>query len=458
MNMNEKIQKNVALLLGDPKKAIIKLSIPIMIGSIVQTLYNFVDGIWVSGVGPDSLAAVGLFMPFMLILSALAMGIGVGGSSAISRAIGAKNRSRAGNIAEHTLLMGIVIGTAVGFSMLPFLDTIFRTMGASPHIAALATSYGTIIILGSPLMFLSSLGNAILRGEGDTKRAMYLMLISSVLNMILDPIFIFSFGMGVVGAAVATVISIALSASVITYWLAIKKDTYVQLRLRYFRKNWGIMKEILVVGVPSSLAQISMSFTMILLNTIVIMAGGDYGMAVFSGGWRIVMLAIVPLMGIAAAVTSVSGATYGAKNIKNLKIAYYYAIKLGTAIGAITGALIWIFAPQLTFLFTYSESSSHLASGIIQFLRYIVFYFPAVASGMLTSSMFRGIGKGTYSLLQNILRTLVMQVLFTYIFGIVLGYGLPGIWVGMVVANIAASVVALVWGKYVIAQLKKQLS
>ena len=446
--------KNVKLLLGDPKKAIVKLAIPIMIGGMVQTLYNFVDGIWVSGLGADSLAAVGIFMPFMMILSSIAMGIGVGGSSAISRAIGAKDRKRASNVAEHTLITGTLIGSIIAFSLLPFLRGIFTGMGAGENVVNLAYAYGSVIIIGSPLIFLSNLGGAILRGEGDTKRAMYLMLVSAVLNMILDPIFIFVLGMGVVGAAVATMISIGINAVIILHWLIIKKDSYVQLNLRYFRRDWGIMKEIFSVGLPSSLAQISMSLTMIVLNTIVLLAGGDQGMAIFSGGWRIVMLAIVPMMGIAAAVTTVTGAAYGAKNAEKLRISYLYAVKLGTAIGAITGALIWVFAPQLTYLFTYSESSAPLAPGIIEFLRYIVFYFPAVASGMLTSSMFRGIGKGMYSLAQNIMRTLVMQILFTYVLGIALGLGLTGIWTGIVIANITASIIGITWGMHVVKKLQ----
>ena len=452
--MNDKINKNVKMLLGDPKKAILKLAIPIIIGGAVQTLYNFVDGIWVSGLGQDSLAAVGIFMPFMLILSALAMGIGVGGSSAISRAIGAKDRKRAGNIGDHTIIVGVLIGTIAGFSIFPFLNYIFLTMGASPTTAMLATQYGQIIILGSPFLFLSSLGNAILRGEGDTKRAMYVMIISSILNIILDPIFIYTLNMGVVGAAIATVISIILSATVIMYWLIVKKDTYVQLRLRYFKMKKDIIMEIFKVGLPSSLSQISMSFTMIVLNTIVIMAGGDYGMAVFSGGWRIVMLAIVPLMGFAAAVTAVTGAAYGAKNIENLKTGYYYAIKIGTLVGLITGVIIGVFAPQFTYLFTYSSNSAHLAPGIIEFLRYIVLYFPGVASGMLTSSMFRGIGKGNYSLAQTILRTLVLQILFAYFMGIYLNLGLPGIWIGIVAANWTASIFAFFWGRWVIKKIE----
>ena len=248
--MNEKINKNIEILLGDPKKAIVKLAIPIIIGGAVQTLYNFVDGIWVSGLGEDSLAAVGLFMPFMMILSALAMGIGVGGSSAISRAIGAKDRSRAGNIGDHTIIIGVLIGTIAGFSIFPFLNQIFLSMGASPNTSDLATAYGEVIILASPFIFLSNLGSAILRGEGDTKRAMYVMVLSAILNMILDPIFIYTLNMGVIGAAVATVISIILSASVIMYWLIVKRDTYVQLRLRYFKVKKDIVMEIFKVGFP----------------------------------------------------------------------------------------------------------------------------------------------------------------------------------------------------------------
>ncbi len=452
--MNEKINKNVKMLLGDPKKAILKLAIPIIIGGMVQTLYNFVDGIWVSGLGEDSLAAVGIFMPFMMILSALAMGIGVGGSSAISRAIGARDRKRAGNIGDHTIIVGVLIGVIAGFSIFPFLNSIFLSMGASSNTANLATQYGQIIILGSPFIFLSSLGSAILRGEGDTKRAMYVMIISSILNMVLDPIFIYSLNMGVVGAAIATVISIILSASVIMYWLIVKKDTYVQLRLRYFKMKKDIILEIFKVGLPSSLAQISMSFTMIILNTIVIMAGGDYGMAIFSGGWRIVMLAIVPLMGFAAAVTAVTGAAYGAKNIENLRMGYYYAVKIGTVVGLLTGVIIGVFAPQFTYLFTYSKSSSHLAPGIINFLHFIVLYFPGVASGMLTSSMFRGIGKGTYSLALTILRTLILQIIFAYFIGIYFDLGLQGVWIGIVLANWTASLLAYFWGRAVVKRLE----
>ena len=446
---------HVKLLLGDPKKAIVKLSIPVMIGGLVQTLYVFVDGIWVAGLGGDALAAVGLFMPFMMILTALAMGFGVGGSSAVSRAVGARDRKRAGNIGDHTIIIGTIIGTITGLLLLPFLNNIFILMGASAKTSELAVAYGEVIIVSSPLIFLSNLGRALLRGEGDTKRVMYVMLISSIINIILDPIFIYSFGMGVVGAAIATAISITFSTVILMYWLVIKRDTYIQLHLKYFKMDWDILKEIFEVGLPSSAAQVSISITIIILNTLVLMVGKDYGMAVFSGGWRIVMVAIVPLMGLSTAITSVTGAAYGAKDIKKLKTGYLYSVKVGTTIGLVIGIIVGLFAPQLAFLFTYSKESANLAPGIIQFLRYIVLLFPGIAAGMLTSSMFRGIRKGIYSLIQTLLRTIILQVLFAYLFGIVLNLGLDGIWIGLVIANWTASIIAFLWGRDVIRKIQK---
>lgn len=184
-----------------------------------------------------------------------------------------KYRKKAGDIAGHTTIAGIVIGVVVAFSIFPLLEKIFLIMGATSTIASIAADYGRIIIFGSPFIFLSFLGSAILRGEGDAKRAMYIMIISAIINIFLDPIFIYYFNLGVNGAAIATVISILFSAVVIIYWLLLKKDAYVQFSIRHFVHNWEIIKEIFRVGIPSSLAQISISLTMMLINTMVIMAG-----------------------------------------------------------------------------------------------------------------------------------------------------------------------------------------
>ena len=239
-----KFTSGVKALLGDPKRAIIKMSVPMMIGMAAQTAYNLADAIWVSGLGADSLAAVGLFFPFIFLFMAISNGVGIGGSSAISRKIGAGDKKSADKIAMQTISLGIVSAIATAAIFLPLLKIIFIMMGAG-KVAPLALSYGRILLIGSVLLFYSSICNAILRGEGDTKRAMYAMLTSSILNIVLDPIFIYVFKLGVAGAAWATLTSILFTSILFTYWLFFKKDTYVTFHLKDIKFSSKVINEIL---------------------------------------------------------------------------------------------------------------------------------------------------------------------------------------------------------------------
>ena len=414
-----------------------------MIGGLVNMLYNFVDGIWVSGLGASRLAAVGLFFPFMIIISALANGIGMGGSSAIARAIGKRNKKLANNLAEHTLIIGIIFGIIVGYSIYPFLKDIFLLMGATEKVSNLTTLYGEIILLASPLIFISSMGIAILRGEGDTKRAMYIMVAGAIVNIILDPIFIYILNLGIMGAAIATVLSITITASAVIFWLLYKKNTYVQLKLKYFKFKSRMIKEIFKVGIPSSITQMSASFSMIILNAIILTVGGTNGMATFSAGWRVIMLGIVPIRGISLAGVSVFGTAFGEKNLKKLKEGYKYAIKYSTLIGLFICITIFVFAPQLAYLFTYSKNSQYLSRGIITLLRFLSIYFIAFPFGMMTASFFRGIGWGMHSLVITLTRSLFLQPIIAYILAIVIG--INGIWIGIDIAVIILGLFSILW-------------
>ena len=434
-------------LLGDPKKAILKMSFPMMIGMLSQSLYNLVDGIWVAGLGADSLAAVGLFFPFFWIVMALGSGIGVGGSSAISRRIGEKNKKDASNIAIHTLLIGIMIALLISLPIFPFLSKIFSSMVRNKNVAMMATNYAKILVGGAVILIFSNIGGAILRGEGDAKRAMYAMLLGSGLNIILDPLFIYTFKMGIVGAAWATLTSIVVTSFLFIYWLFLKSDTYLDMRWQYFSPSKKIIKEILQVGIPSALAQLSMSLAMIGLNMIVIAAGGTDGIAILTSGWRIIMFGTIPLMGMAMGVVAVTGASFGAKNKEKLKTAYLYAVKIGVIIELAVAALIIVLAPQIARLFTYSKGATHLTLGLINFLRISAIMCPMIPLAMLTSAMFRGVNRGMSSFIVTILRIFIFQLPFAYILGIKLGFGLTGVWTGMVVANLFAGSISFIWGR-----------
>ena len=439
--------RGVQTLLGSPKQAIIKLSVPMMIGMFVQTIYQIADGIWVAGLGPDALAAVGLFFPFFIVLMAIGGGIGIGGSSAVSRRIGEDDKAEAEKTAIHTILIGLMAGIVIGFALIPFLDTIFIGISGDEAVGGMAADYATILFSGSVFIIFFNIANAILRGEGDARRAMYGLIVGAALNIVLDPLFIYVFGFGVIGAGIATLVSMIVSSLVFSYWLFFKRITYLHIVFRKFRFEKRIIGEILRVGIPASLSQISMAGMMVVLNRIIIIAGGTDGVAVFTSGWRVVMLGIIPLIGLGTGVTAVTGAAFGQRDREKLSTAYLYAVKIGVLIELGIAVLVFIFAPQISFIFTYSEEAARITEDLIEFLRIVSGFYPTVPLGMLTAAMLRGIGKGVQSLLVMLVRILVFQIPAAFLLGIVFGLGLTGVWIGFVGGNILAVAGIFTWGR-----------
>ncbi|MEA1943844.1 MAG: MATE family efflux transporter [Euryarchaeota archaeon] len=436
----------IKTLLGDPKKAIIKLSLPMIVAMSAQTIYNLVDAIWVSGLGADALAAIGFVFPFFFAAIALSNGLGVGGGSAISRRIGAGDKDGADNIAVHTIVMMLLLAVLFTIPLFIFAKDLFVLIGAGRTVD-MAISYGRVIFAGSIFIFFTNIANAILRAEGDAKRAMYVMALGAVLNIVLDPIFIFTLGMGIAGAAWATLVSLAISSIVMLNWLFFKKDTYISFRFSGFGFDRSIVKDIFGVGLPASATQLSMSLTMLVLNAIVVAVGGTDGVAVYTTGWRVASIATLPLVGIATAVVPVTGAAFGARSYKKASTAHLYATKIGFAIEAVIAAATFIFAPAIAALFTHSEEAVHIAPDLIIFLRIVSLFYVAVPFGMLSSSLFQGTGKGMNALFVTILRTLILTPLFAAIFAFNFDWGLVGIWWGLVAANIIGSAVAFSWAR-----------
>ena len=446
--------EGIKTLLGDPKKAILKLSMPMIIAMLVQTLYNFADALWVSFLGPDALSAVGFFFPFFFMIMSVGSGIGMGGSAAISRFIGAHKKEEADNVAAHTIVLMAILGIIITIPFFVFSRNIFELMGAG-NVIEDATIYAQIMFAGTLLIFFSNVANSILRGEGDAKRSMYAMAFGSILNIILDPIFIYPLKMGVAGAAWASIISLAISSGILFYWLFIKKSSYVSINLSNFRFHKYILIDILRVGIPFSLSQLLMSFSFLGLNLIVVSVGGTDGIAVYTTGWRIVMFGTLPLVGMATAVTAVSGAAYGANQIKKLDIAYIYSVKLGLLIEVFVSIFVFLFAPQIAAIFTQSEGGIRIFSDIVSFLRISAIFYPLVSFGMFSSAMFQGTAKGINSLIVTLFRTIIFIVPFAYLFAITFKMGLNGAWWGLVAGNILGSIIAFIWARVYIMGLLK---
>jgi putative MATE family efflux protein len=449
-----KTTSGMKAMLGDPKKAILKLALPMMLGMSIQTLYNLVDTFWVSGLGADALAAIGFVFPFFFAIIALSNGLGVGAGSAISRRFGSRDKKGADNVAVHTMILMLLMSVIFTVTLFTFAEQIFVFIGAGKT-TAMATSYGRIIFGGSILLFFTNVANAILRSEGDTKRAMNAMIFGSVLNIILDPIFIYQLDMGVSGAAWATVISMGVTAIMMASWLFFKKDTYISFDFNDFSFEKDILRDIFRVGIPASVQQTSMALMMLVMNAIIIAASNTDGVAVYTVGWRVVTIAIAPLMGVSMAVVTMSGFSYGEKSYENLSFTHLYSVKMGLLVETVIAVLTFVFAPWIAHVFTLSESASHITGDLITFLRIICIFYPLVSFGMLSSALFQGVGKGMNALFATILRALIFVPMFAIIFAFNLREGLAGIWWGMVVGNMMGSAFVFIWARFYVSKLLK---
>ena len=448
--------KNVELMRGEPEIAVRKLAIPIMISMLLTASYNIVDGIWVVGLGQAAIAGIGFVTPIFMILNGVSVGLGNGATSSISRAVGAKDHERANKSATHALLIFVLASLLLTVVLLFIQEPLIKTYGASGQSLAEGLKYGTPLFLGLFGFMLANGGSGILRGEGDMTRAMYAMIVSVVLNFILDPIFIYILNLGSAGASLATIISSLGSATVIMYWILIKKDTYVHVTFKDFEFDSKIFIDILKVGIPASLDMFVMSLAMSIYLIFISSIAGEYGIAAFTSGQRLYLFAIMPLTAIGSAVAAVSGSAYGARNADYLSRAHYYGTNFAMVFGLVMVFILVVFAPQLSLIFAYTPETANLVPEITNFLRIASFGLLLVGIGMPSSFMYQGIGRGTTSLAWTIIREVIFTVSFTYLFGIILNWGLIGIWTGLAVGRMLASILNFIYARYTISVIRKE--
>ncbi len=448
------VDQRISMVTGEPKKAIRVLAVPMIISMLLIMAYNLADSIWVAGLGPNALAALGFINPLFMIVIGLGNGLGAGATSLIARCIGANNKKGADNAAMHSILITIAVSAVATVVLLLFLPNILLVMGAGVTLG-LAIEYGQIVFGGLIFLIFSSVASGILRAEGDVNRPMYAMAATSILNIILDPIFIYYFGWGVSGAAWATVLSSSIACIFMIYWLLIKRDTYVSFAKKDFKASWNVVKNILLVALPASVETLVMSVLGIVLNIILMITGGAEAVAVYTAGWRVVMMAMIPPIGIGTAAITVAGAAYGARKYENLSIALSYSAKLGVGIAVVTGILSYVFAGNIASIFTYSPESAFMAPSIAAFLQVMFLFYLTVPLGITASSVFQAMGKGITSLILTVIREVLFVAFFAYLFAFTLGFGSPGVWWGIVVGGGIGCIVAYIWATIYIRRLKR---
>ena len=425
---------NIEMITGNPKKAINKLSIPIIASMFLIFANNIIDSIWVAGLGPEPLAALGYITPLFMVLVGFGNGIGAGGNSLISRYIGAEDRASANNAAIHNLILSIIVSVIVSILFILSMESLLNIMGAS-SVIDYSMEYGFIIFSWTFAILMPPIVGGAFRAEGDIKRATIPIALAAIINMILDPILIYTFNLGIAGAAWATALGPFISLLLMFYWIFVKKDTYLSYNLKDFTNDWGMYKDILVVGIPASLEQLVLSVLTIFVNYMLTIVSGPISVAVYTAGWRIINIGMLPAIGVGTAAISVAGVAFGAGKYENLRVTARYAVKVALIASIIVCIILLFFSDQIAFIFSYSENSAQLEPLIADFLKIMCLFILYVPFGASAANVFQGVGKGTISFVLTLFREFILVLIFAYLLGFVFNMGEFGIYCGMLLGG-----------------------
>lgn len=417
-------------------KLLLKQAIPASIGILVMSLNMIVDTIFVGRwIGVMAIAAITVVLPIAFLISSIGMGIGIGGSSIISRALGANKSEKAfevfGNQTSLTVGLSILfvcIGTLFCFPIL-------QLFGANGDIVIPATEYFHVIIWGIPFLAFAMMGNPVIRAIGKPKYAMYAMILPAIANIILDIIFIKFLDLGMFGAGLATSISYAVCGLFIL-WFFLSKNTELKIVPKYFIINFSILKEIIALGGVTIARQGTISVLVIILNYTLFKYGGEISIAVYGIINRVMMFALFPVLGVTQGFLPIAGYNYGANNPKRVKETINTAILFGTVIATLIFIGIMVFPTELVGIFTEDKELLALTPNaiIIAFLA-----TPVITTQLVGSAYFQAAGKAFPALVLTLLKQGFFLIPLVYI--LPKFYGVNGVWISFPIADVLATLV-----------------
>lgn len=441
--------KNIILIRENPKKALLKIAFPMIFALVLISVNNIIDRIWVAGLGTQPLAAIGFVTPIFMIIIGLGNGLGAGANSLISRYIGAKEYENASNSALHSIIIVLLFSLLVPCIIVPNYDNIIQYMGAI-NVLGYSRDYGLPLVFGTFIFLFNILFSCQLRAEGDIRKATISMASVDILNMIMDPIFIYTLKLGVAGAGWATVLSTVFPTLLAIYWLFVKKNTYLNYSYEKFKYNPEYIKGMLSVGIPASLEEFIISMVNIILNSMLVIVAGTNVIAAFNISFTILQLGMMPCIAIGTSAITVAGVAYGAREYDKVRSICYYGIKISLLIAISITLLLLIFTPEISLVFSYGQQNMEFSNLIVHVLRISSLFLIVTPVGGICAMVFQAMGKGTISLLLTMIRELIFVVLLSYLLGIVLDYGLNGILSGFIMGLTVGSLFSLViFEKYV---------
>jgi len=435
MNKNSKAlgEENIGKLLK-------RLSIPAMMGMIVNALYNFVDTVFLGQfVGVDAIGALAISFPIQMIIMGLGTMIGIGAASAASRALGAKQIEKADHIVGNAFLSIFIIGILLITLGREFLNPILTLFGATDTLLPLAYDYMNIILMGSIFLTISMVSNNVIRAEGNAKVAMISMMIGTGFNIILDPIFIELLGFGIEGAAIATVLGQVLAFLYVTNYFYRGKSNF-KIMPHHLKPNFEYLKEIFTVGFPTFMRQIAGSILAIVVNNSLGFYGGDLAISVYGVINRVLMFILMPMFGIVQGFQPIASFNYGAKNFKRVIEVLKVSIKFLIIYSTIGVIIIQLFPGIIIKMFNNDTELVNLGKVAI---RIVTIMIPFVGIQILSASLFQAIGKAGPALIVSMSRQTLFLIPLVLLLPNFNNLGVIGIYAAFPIADVLAIILSL---------------
>ncbi|MBE0634711.1 MATE family efflux transporter [Candidatus Bipolaricaulota bacterium] len=432
--------KNTAQALGhEPiRKLVVRMSTPSIIALLVHALYNVVDAIFVGrGVGTLGIAGIGVAFPTFLLMIGLGQLVSVGSASVLSRALGRGDMKTAEESMGTGICLVAVAGIALAIIGILFGTQLMKFSGATSEVLPYAVSYITIILGGSFPFLLSFALSGLVRAQGDALRATVPILVAALLNIALDPLFIFGFHMGTAGAAWATILAQGIGVSYLA-WHILRGRSVVRFHLRNLRLRAHLVREIVSIGTSSFIRTFSSSAATVVINRVLGIHGGDVDIAVYSVVNRLMSFARMPIFGVVDGVQPIFGFNYGARQTDRVQSTIWH----GLAFAGLLSGFFWIvfLVFPRAFLGLFSTDVALITRGSTA-LRWIALVIPLFAVQAIVGGLYQAIGRASHALVISLLRGIILIIPCVFILSHF--FGTTGVWVAFSVTDVLSALIVL---------------
>jgi putative MATE family efflux protein len=417
---------------------LLRLSFPAVVGMVANALYNVVDTIFVGrGVGSLAIGALAIAFPLQMLTVAIAQTIGIGAGSAVSRSLGAGEVNRAKCVVGNSFFCVIVLSLTVSAIGLTFTDQILIFFGATQTILPYARDYVVVVLWGLTFFSFAISSNNLIRAEGNARVAMVSMLIGALLNMILDPLFIFGLKLGIQGAALATVTAQFCSFLYILHYIY-GKETSLKIELRHLNPDLSIIREIITVGLPSFARLASGSISTLLVNQSLRFYGGDLAIIILGVIIKITRFLFMPMFGVVQGMQPIAGYNYGARQYERVFEVLNLTIKV-LFILSTSLCLIMILWPAIV-ITIFTNDLQVIQTGV-PVMRIMLFSIPVLSIQLTGATLFQALGKAMPAMVFSLLRRVLLFIPLIIILPRFFQLGLLGIWISYPIADILSAVI-----------------